>query len=275
MGVSCHDMKVTDQNPAGGRVIAIDQGTLFWAVDQMVEKLGPEQLTRLDVRAGEVLSAILTTSFLGIAPMQVDTHGGVDLSFEMRSAPQSHPHIFPNGLDRADFEVKSLPGEFRKLFRRINRDQKRGLEVAGSTIHVTIRTVEDIMQDARSWITLAKEQLERKSNFGASRNVFLVVHPFEHLALECLHHNVIASFLEPLNDISGVDTVWVLWVPDHMTMWSRYSGSWTDMLFGVMDPEDVTQQNPGEPNALQQAEQYFLTRIGNEGESPYIFGISE
>jgi hypothetical protein len=77
-----------DTEDAEGRLTIVTwRRTLRWAVDQLAENLAPEQLRKLDVRAGEHLAAILTTTFLRTAPADVDTTGGVDLWFDL---PNTH-----------------------------------------------------------------------------------------------------------------------------------------------------------------------------------------
>jgi hypothetical protein len=53
-----------NKNPIGGRLVGIWHRTLVWAVDAIVQALPPEKLSKLNVRAGEHLAAILTTAFL-------------------------------------------------------------------------------------------------------------------------------------------------------------------------------------------------------------------
>ena len=67
------------EDAAGRQTIGIWYRTAWWAIDELVAKLPPEQLRKLRVRAGEHLTAILTTTLLRTAPTEVDTEGGVDL----------------------------------------------------------------------------------------------------------------------------------------------------------------------------------------------------
>ena len=44
-------------------------------------------------------------------------------------------------------------------------------------------------------------------------NVFLVVHPLNYVTAESFRNYVLGPYLEPLEDIGDLDTVWVLWPP--------------------------------------------------------------
>lgn len=66
--------------------------------------------------------------------------------------------------------------------------------------------------------------------------------------------------------------MWVLWPLEHLTVWSNEQRGWTDLLFNVGDPEAETA--PDEMDPLQDAENYFLTRVGHTGGSPYLFHLS-
>jgi hypothetical protein len=70
--VFAHTMTVVTEDAAGRLTIGIWHRTLQWAVDELAKKLAPEQLRKLDLRAGEHLAAILTTAFLLTAPTKVD-----------------------------------------------------------------------------------------------------------------------------------------------------------------------------------------------------------
>lgn len=84
--------------------------------------------------------------------------------------------------------------------------------------------------------------------------------------------SLLGPLLDPLPEIDDVDTVWVLWPLEHLTVWSNEQRGWTDLLFNVGDPEAETA--PDEMDPLQDAENYFLTRVGHTGGSPYLFHLS-
>ena len=78
--------------------------------------------------------------------------------------------------------------------------------------------------------------------------------------------------LDPLPDIEGVDTVWVLWPLEHLTVWSNEQRAWTDLLFNIVADPDA-EPAPDEMDALQDAEDYYLARVGHTGGSPYLFRL--
>jgi hypothetical protein len=63
-----HTRSMSTEDAAGRQAIGIWYRTVWWAVDELVAKLTPEQLRKLRVRAGEHLAAILTTTFLRTPP---------------------------------------------------------------------------------------------------------------------------------------------------------------------------------------------------------------
>jgi hypothetical protein len=259
------------EDAAGRWTIGTWHRTLYWAVDELVKKLAPEQLRKLDVRAGEHLAAILTTTFLRTGPAAVDTTGGVDLWFDLseRCEPRS-ADILPAGAASAAFEVKSLPGGFRKFDGRIDQAKDRGVDATGRSLEAQVRAAKDVLRDARPWLLDARSQLRRKTGGGTSMNAFLVIHPFDYVTAECFSDYVIGPYLDPLEDVGDLDTVWVLWHPDHLTMWSRERHEWINLVFGLMNPDE----KPGDLPVLQDAEQYFFTAAGYTGRSPYLFTAS-
>jgi len=66
--------------------------------------------------------------------------------------------------------------------------------------------------------------------------------------------------------------VWVLWPLEHLTVWSNDQHAWTDLLFNI-GGEPEAEASPDEMDALQDAEDYYLFRIGHMGGSPYLFRI--
>ena len=262
-----------DTEDAAGRLAIVTwHRTLRWAVDQLAENLAPEQLRKLDVRAGEHLAAILTTTFLRTAPTDVDTTGGVDLWFDLPAAREPESvDILPVRATSAAFEVKSLPGGYRRFDGRIDWDKAHGVDPDGRSLDAQVRAARDVLRDARPWLLDAQGQLDRKaSGDGTSLNAFLVIHPFDQVTVECYRDYVIGPYLDPLDDVGDLDTVWVLWHPHHLTMWSRERHEWINLMFEAMNPDE----KPGELPVLQDAEQYFFTRTGHIGRSPYLFIVS-
>jgi hypothetical protein len=270
-----HTGGMSNKNLVGGRLVAIGHRRLWWATDAMLQTLAPETLTKLNVRAGEHLAAILTTAFLGVAPSDIDTGGGVDLSFPLPHANrQLSRRVFPAGVTEAAFEVKSLPGPHREWEHGIERDQERGLDATGRVLQGTIRRANDVLREALPSLSRASNQLQSKTSATTSRNAFLVVHPFDHMIIECIEHMIIGPLLDPLEGAGDLASVWVLWVPDHLTMWSRDDPGWIDLFFRAATPEEAQSHEPDRLAVLQEAEDYFLTRIGHTAGSPYLFGLS-
>jgi hypothetical protein len=179
--------------------------------------------------------------------------------------------IVPAHLPSAAFEVKSLPSAFRKYDGRNDRDRARGIDPTGRFLDTLVRAAKDVVHDALPLLLEARDPLHRKtSGDGISMNAFLVVHQFDGMATEIYREPVIGQYLGPLQDVGDLDTVWVLWHPHHLTMWSRERHEWINLLFEMMNPDEERGQLP----ALQDAEQYFFTLTGYTGSSPYLFMVS-
>jgi hypothetical protein len=240
----------------------------------MVETLGPETLKKLKVGAGEHLAAVLTATFLLALPTDIDTDGGADLWFDLSRRLGNGikpPSILPDGAASAAFEIKSMPGPSREFDSGIDRDRARGIDTIGRSLKVPVRAANDVLRETVPVLRRAGDQLHRKTSAETSRNIFLVMHLFDHFVAECMQP-VLGSLLDPLPDIEGVDTVWVLWPLEHLTVWSNEQRAWTDLLFNVGDPDAETA--PDEMDALQDAEGHFLACVGHTRGSPYRFRLS-
>jgi len=268
-------MIVIDENTGatvaltGAPVVAVWHRTLAWAVDELV-KLGPDKLKSLKVRSGEHLAAILTTSFIGVAPFQVDTHGGPDLLFDL-SAKRKKFSPFSQRASTAAFEVKSMPGQFREFESTINRTEARGGVASGLSISLHTQTARQILAQARPVLISAQEGLASKglTSDTTSKNIFLVVHPFDALAVD-LKHPVLGPLLPDLGYLCDVDSVWVLWAPDRLAVWSRERQGWTDLMFNAMNPDEIPSEDL---SPLQAAEVRFLDACADKSGSPYLFKI--
>jgi hypothetical protein len=258
-----------ERSYAGGPVIAIWHRNVARAAHTVLQ-LPPDQLAGLKVRSGEHLAAILTTVVLGVAPYEVDTRGDVDLRFRLAdSVPFA---LLPSDKDVAAFEIKSMPGPFRKFDNAIDMTDPAQRDTRGLTLDVKVETANDILASAQPLLGRAQESLSRKAGPNESQNVFLVIHPFDRFAIETYQSPVIAAALAPLN--VAVDTVWVLWVPDHLTVWSTKSNRWTDLMFTAIRPDESAKRGPSSLSVLQDAESEFLTGVGHDAASPYLFGLS-
>ena len=140
-----------------------------------------------------------------------------------------------------------------------------------------MRAAKDVLLEARPSLEDARNQLLSKSQGeGTSINVFLVVHLLDYLTAECFKDYAIGPYLYPLEDIDDIDTVWVLWPPHHLTMWSRERHEWMNLMFDAMNPDEVSarQQQSITIPVLLEAEQDFLTRTGRTDRSPYFFEVT-
>lgn len=253
----------------GAPVIAIWYKTLAWAVDELAG-LGHDGLKSLKVRAGEHLAAILTTAFFGAPPIRVDTDGGPDLLFSAATL-KSPPFSVSPGSTLVVFEIKSLPGRFREFDSEIDRIQRRGGSAQGMSVSVRMQSVREIVDGALPLLSRAQESLVSKLAGSAhvSRNLFLVVHPFDAWAVE-LKHPVIGPFLPDLDCLREIDSVWVLLAPDRLAVWSARDRGWIDLIFGAMNEDEIPNEDL---LPLQDAESRFLDLRGERGGSPYLFGI--
>jgi hypothetical protein len=267
------------EDSAGRLSVVIWNRTLWWAVDELVEKLTPKQLYKLKVRSGEHLAAILTTTFLRTAPAEVDTMGDVDLWFDLAEAHEPRPvGLLPVRATHAAFEVKSLPGGYREFDAASDRDAARGVNPIGRSMEGMMRAAKDVLREARPSLEDARNQLLSKPRGeGTSLNVFLVVHLLDYLTAECFKKDVvIGPYLDPLEDVEDIDTVWVLWPPHHLVMWSSERHEWMNLMFDALNQDEVSarQQRPIALPVLLEAEQDFLTRTGRTDRSPYFFEVT-
>ncbi|WP_147468334.1 hypothetical protein [Corallococcus interemptor] len=253
----------------GAPVVAIWHRTLAWAVDELA-KLERNQVMGLKVRSGEHLAAILTTAFLRIAPVQIDTRGGVDLLFRI---PEGRPgsKVISPGIRTAAFEVKSARGRFREFESELNRIHGAGRSAIGRNLKLRTQSAHEILTNSRDLLESAQASLIAKiaASSETSRNIFLVVHPFDALAVD-IQHPVLGPVLPDLGYLCEVDSVWVLWAPDRLAMWSTKEQGWIDLLFGGMNEDDEISDLP----PLQDAEVRFLNARGDKDGSPYLFKIS-
>ena len=259
-------------DPRGSHIVFTPPRSLWWAADSLVEALGADALQKLDVRAGEHLAAILTTCFLKTPPVAVDAQGGLDLIFD-QSVSHTWQEFSETPLAPA-FEIKSLAGPFRQFERKLDYVRDRGRDPSGMDITVPVYSANQLLVRARPQLDRAVAQLRTKTSPGQSPNAFLVIHPFDGLAAELIEEVIIAPHLMAL-DRSEVDTVWVLWAPEHLTVWSRVKRRWADFLFSAFDSEaDEELVDLHERGLLQGVEEYFLDAIGHTRGSPFLFGLA-
>jgi hypothetical protein len=267
------------RSPAGSHVLVIPPAWLWRAAEVVTEQLTAEQTLALKIASGEHLALLLTTAFLTAAPVSIDVAGGHDVVFHLahrgaRAIPAAqlgmgeHPY--------AAFEVKSLPGRFREFNAAIDRAERAGRPPRQTVYGAKVRSVNDILaHEGRDMFTAARTQLDRKTLVGHSKNIFLIAHSLEHPAVEPLTEIVVAHLLEPLNDLHDIATVWLLWAPSHLVVWSTTTQTWTNLMFTAADtPDDPNLHLDPSLELLQHIEDEFLTRIGRTDGSPYLFSFS-
>ncbi|GIF51124.1 hypothetical protein Afe04nite_56630 [Asanoa ferruginea] len=244
-------------NAIGHQIMVRDPETLLHAVDELIS-VGSE-VSNLKIRAGEHLAALMLTAVCG-PPTSIDTVGQVDLLFD-REALTSHDWCF-GAAGRAAVEVKSYAGVFREVESRIR---------PGDLHAVTIRSALDILLDASPQIDRAIDALERKTGPQISRNVFLVIHMFDAVAVEAYDEMPFIGHRLPLVAPSvGLDTLWILWHPGMLTMWSKNDQRWIDVIFANEDP---FAEEADEMDIIQQAEETFLSATGHRGDSPWLYKL--
>jgi hypothetical protein len=239
-------------------VLAIGPRALDYAVDELLAVDGSRTMK---IASGEHLAAILLTAVVG-PPETIDQDGGIDLTF--RKSDQQ-PRAWSFGEHSwAAFEVKSLPGPYRKVDRHIQ---------PGEGFTAEVRAAADILQDATEKLADAVNQLAKKVGEDATccRCVFLVIHPFDGLAAEAFSDDPVIGHRLPTPSSSvDLDMLWVYWHPGLLAWWSRENQSWTDLLFAA-DPDDTF---GGDDDPVFRAEERFLAEAGYTYSSPWLFRIS-
>jgi hypothetical protein len=140
------------------------------------------------------------------------------------------------------------------------------------THSVQVTSANDVLRTAvPPMLQAAGNQLADKSPAGHSKNVFLIAHPLEYPAVEVLQSPLIAPLLEPLSDVPDVDTVWMLWHPSHLVVWSTARQDWISLFFDVGDGAPPPEYGHS-LDLLQEVEQEFLAQVGWTG-SPYVYGF--
>jgi hypothetical protein len=255
----------------GSPAIAIWHRTVEWASRELAA-LDSNKAAHLKVRSGEHLAAILVSSFLYRMPIEVDVDGGVDLLYSLAELKQDGVRkLFPEGMNRAAFEVKSLGSSFRTMDSTIDRITARGGNPVGLSTSVTTRHAADILADADALLRRAYDGLAAKTDAASSKNAFLVIHPFDHFAIETYEQLAIGPFLPDMTSYDGLDSIWVLWVPDHLSAWSKRLGGWIDLIFTAANPDEDYEPRL---SVLQDAESVFLEAIGHREGSPYYFELN-
>lgn len=253
-------------------VIAITYEVMDWATEALSANVPACDLKKLKLAAGEHLAAMLTTAFLGIVPAAVDVHGGVDLVYRVADSDSDalSSLLGRNGVEFADFEVKSIPGDFREHDAAASRALKRGEEPG--THWSTFVSANDVVEAAQSMVAKAAKQLRDKSSPDKARVVFIVSHFFDRPYVECLDA-VIAHALTAPTLPDEIDAMWVFFAPSHLVVWSVVEQRWTQLLLGSFKENGTAPEVDFGMELLQYYEGLLLERAGIDGPSPFYYGL--
>lgn len=256
----------------GTHVNVITYEVMDWATGALSAHVPANDLKKLKLAAGEHLAAMLTTAYLGIVPVAVDVHGGVDLVYRVADSDSDalSSLLGRDGVGYADFEVKSIPGAFRQYDAAASRALKRGKEPA--THWSTVVSANDVVEAAQSMIAKAAKQLRDKSSPDRARVVFIVSHFFDRPYVECLDP-VIAHTLAAPTLPDEIDAMWVFFAPSHLVVWSVVKQRWTQLLLGSLKEDGTAPEVDFGMELLQHYEGLFLERAGIDGPSPFYYGL--
>ncbi|WP_435610942.1 hypothetical protein [Streptomyces sp. C10-9-1] len=255
----------------GTHVIAIPYEVMDWATEALRAHVPADDLKKLKPASGEHLAAMLATAYLGIVPVAVDVHGGVDLVYRVADSDSDALSLLGrDGVEFADFEVKSIPGDFRKhdaaVSRALNRGEKPGTHGA------TVVSANDVVEAAQSMIAEAAKQLRDKSSPDRARVVFIVSHFLERPYVECLDP-VIAHTLTAPTLPDEIDAMWVFFAPSHLVVWSVVEQRWKELLLGSFKKDGTAPEVDFGMESLQHYEGLFLERAGIDKPSPFYYGL--
>ncbi|WP_405734964.1 hypothetical protein OG607_41540 [Streptomyces sp. NBC_01537] len=256
----------------GTHVIAITYEVMDWATEALPAHVPAKDLKELKLPAGEHLAAMLTTAYLGIVPVAVDVSGGVDLVYRVAdSDSQALPSLLGrNCVEFADFEVKSIPGDFREHDAAVSRALKRGEEPSAHGAAVV--SANGVIGAAQSMILKAAKQLRDKSSPDRARVVFIVSHFFDRPYVECLDP-LIAHTLAAPTLADEIDAMWVFFAPSHLVVWSVIDQRWTQLLLGSFKEDGTAPEVDSGMELLQHYEALFLERAGIDRPSPFYYSL--
>ncbi|MFI0776236.1 hypothetical protein [Streptomyces sp. NPDC021212] len=256
----------------GTHVHLITYEKMDWATEALPAHVPADDLKKLRLAAGEHLAAMLTTAYLGIAPVAVDIHGGVDLGYRVADLDSDvlTSLLGRNGVEFADFEVKSIPGGFREHNAAASRALKRGEEP--NTHWSTVVSANDVVEAAQPMIAKAAKQLRDKSSPDRARVVFIVSHFFDRPYVECLDPVIAHTLTAPMLP-DEVDAVWVFFAPSHLVVWPAVEQHWSQLLLGSFEEDGAAPEVDFGMELLQHYEGLFLERAGIDGPSPFYYRV--
>ncbi|MCU1377891.1 MAG: hypothetical protein JWN29_874, partial [Acidimicrobiales bacterium] len=159
---------------------------------------------------------------------------------------------------------------FREFASRIHRTNEE-LLLDDSGIEIKATSAQKILHGAMPMLEAAATKLRRCGD-AQQRYILLVVHPLDQLAADVAHQPV-AMTLEPPELPEGIDGLFVLWVPDQLTVWCAATDCWWQLLFEVFDPMDPPERADPDLALLQEAECELMAGIGYGEVTPYLFGV--
>jgi len=78
-----------EPSAVGSYVVSLHHQTLSWAVHEVRRALSIDDVHKLKIGSGEHIGAVLTTAFLGCAPIGVDRAGQPNLIFDLTRSMSS------------------------------------------------------------------------------------------------------------------------------------------------------------------------------------------
>lgn len=239
----------------GHRVIAYHRRRPLAAVEMLAKALSTDQLRALKIRSGEHVAAIVATMVHFEPPVAVDIDGGPDLQFGP-SEQWERPGV------TIAYEVKSIAGGFREF---LARSDDPG---AAEEFEVTVRAIDEIVREVSSVVRAADDKLATKVSSGTSRNVLLVLHPFDEFPIELadeIAELLPGAALSTAFDDTGLDTVTIVVIPPgSVAQWSRTLGDWQSIVFASNEDDEPWEEPP-----VMKAEREFMARVQPALESPY------
>ena len=129
-----------------------------------------------------------------------------------------------------------MRGDFRRFFnQRITR--------IGDSHDTTIKTITDVVEEAKREVRRAANSLRAKTNSTQSRNIVIVVHSFEHLAIEAIESPFLSHLLDdPGEDLADIASIWLVIFPSHAVRWERSRRRWVNLGSGgslAGDPDEI------------------------------------
>jgi hypothetical protein len=277
----CKTGPMPPKDARGTYIIRIPYDQVTRSVSAVIQSLGPDAVAKLKISSGEHLAAVLATAFLGVAPSGVDEDGNApDLRFDLSHASMSNSYLVDMvgqpSAGVADFEVKSLSGTYRPFEASIDRKVAEGGRAGQIGFHVKIISANGVPNgaDGQRRIKAAWAQLLKKSSPEHSRNIFLISHFLDYPFAEYGDAPFIAHHLNLPEVPDGLDSLWVLFAPSCLVLWSASTQRWTNLIFQAYWPgEDAPGGDDEDLDLLQQVDMEFLNQAGTPKMSPYVYGF--